>query len=67
MKMTSIMKPELTGISYDRMCEIATKAINKIFDDDPDDAAEFLMNEVEAEPRELDFFGITWEEMEDLV
>lgn len=43
-------------ITYDRMCEIATKALHKMLEDDEEAAMEFFAEELELEYDERKFF-----------
>ena len=43
-------------ITYDRMCEIATKALHKMLEDDEEAAMEFFSEELELEYDERKFF-----------
>ena len=46
-------------ITWDRMCEIASKAIDGLREDGEAEAQEYLWNEVEiTEPFEREFFGL---------
>jgi len=44
--------------SYSRLEEIASKAIDKLIENDPYEAKEFLENELELDDDEVDYFGI---------
>lgn len=45
-------------ITWDRMCELATKAIHKLLEDDYDAAIEFFEEELELEDFEREFIGV---------
>ena len=45
-------------IGYDRMTEIASKAIDGLREDDEDEAQEYCRNEIEMDDEELEFFGL---------
>lgn len=45
-------------IGWDRMSEIASKAIDGLREDDEEEAVEYLINEVELDHDELEYFGI---------
>jgi hypothetical protein len=47
-----------SGIGWHRMCEIASKVIDKIIEDDAYEAEEFLREEVELTDEEADYFCI---------
>lgn len=50
-------------IGYDRMSEIASKAIDGLREDDEESARDYLMEEVELDEAELEYFGLEeWEE-----
>lgn len=50
-------------IGYDRMSEIASKAIDGLREDDEETAREYLMEEVELDEAELEYFGLEeWKE-----
>ena len=46
------------SISWDRMCEIASKTIDGLREDDEYEAREYLRNEVELDDDEAEFFGV---------
>lgn len=45
-------------ICYSRMDEIATKTIDKLIENDPYEAEEFLREELELDDDEVEYFGI---------
>lgn len=45
-------------ISYNRMSEIATKAIDGLFEDDSESAYEYCKDEIEMTEEEMDYFGV---------
>lgn len=49
-----------TGITFDRVCELATKFKDGLFgaDLESEEYDEFFLDECEMEPHELEFFGI---------
>lgn len=54
-------KADERHISYDRISEIATKAIDGLFElgnDDEDSAYEYCENEVKMTEKEMDYFGV---------
>ena len=46
------------GIGWYRMDEIATKAIDKLIENDPYEAEEFLREELDLDDDEVEYFGI---------
>lgn len=52
-----------TGITFDRVCELATKFKDGLFgaDLESEEYDEFFLGECEMEPHELEFFGIEME------
>ena len=46
-------------VGYDRLEEIASKAIDGLIKDDPYEAEEYLRNEIEITDEEVEYFGIT--------
>lgn len=49
-------------ISWDRMCEIASKSIDGLMEDDEESAKEYLQNEVELDESEAEYFGVEFDE-----
>lgn len=47
----------MSGISYERMTEIATRVIDALFDDDKETAIEFLKGELDMQEHEAEYFG----------
>lgn len=46
------------GVGWYRMDEIATKTIDKLIEEDPYEAEEFLREELELDDDEVEYFGI---------
>lgn len=61
---TEPCKGKKVNISWDRMCELATKAMHKLLEDDYDSAMEFFEDEAELEDFEREFFGVPMEKEE---
>lgn len=55
-----------TGISYDRMCELATLLKDGILESDEDFAMEYFDHECDMNEKEKSFFGIRGEKDEDI-
>lgn len=53
-------------IGYDRMSEIASKAIDGLREDDEDEAQEYCREEIEMDEEELEYFGLTESEDDDI-
>lgn len=55
-----------TGITFDRVCELATKFKDGLFgaDLESEEYDEFFLDECKMEPHELEFFGIEMESEE---
>jgi hypothetical protein len=49
---------------YHRLCEIASKAIDGLVEDDEDTAYEFFANEIEMDNQEAEYFGLNAELLE---
>lgn len=54
-------KLELYHPSYYRLCEIASKAIDGLVEDDEETAYEYFANEIEIDSDEADYFGLNKE------
>ena len=52
---------ELYHPNYYRLCEIASKAIDGLIEDDEETAYEYLAREVEIDSHEADYFGLNKE------
>ena len=57
----AITKLELYHPNYYRLCEIASKAIDGLIEDDEESAYEYFANEVEIDSHEADYFGLNKE------
>ena len=49
-------------ITWDRMCEIATKALHKLLEDDEEAAIEFFREELDLSEEEREYFEVPTEE-----
>ena len=58
-------KLELYQPSYYRLCEIASKAIDGLVEDDEDSAYEYFANEIEIDRHEAEYFGLNAELLDD--
>ena len=58
-------KLELYQPNYYRLCEIASKAIDGLIEDDEESAYEYLAREVELDNHEADYFGLNKELLND--
>lgn len=54
-------KLELYQPNYYRLCEIASKAIDGLIEDDEETAYEYFAREVEIDSHEADYFGLNKE------
>lgn len=54
-------KLELYQPNYYRLCEIASKAIDGLVEDDEETAYEYFANEIEMDSYEADYFGLNKE------
>ena len=54
-------KLELYQPNYYRLCEIASKAIDGLIEDDEETAYEYFANEIEMDSHEADYFGLNEE------
>jgi hypothetical protein len=54
-------KLELYQPSYYRLCEIASKAIDGLIEDDTETAYEYFAREIEIDNHEADYFGLNKE------
>lgn len=57
-------KLELYQPNYYRVCEIASKAIDGLIEDDEDTAYEYFAREIEIDSDEADYFGLDKELLE---
>ena len=57
-------KLELYQPNYYRLCEIASKAIDGLIQDDKETAYEYFAREVEIDSHEADYFGLNKELLE---
>lgn len=57
-------KLELWQPNYYRVCEIASKAIDGLVEDDEETAYEYFANEIEMDSHEADYFGLNKELLE---
>lgn len=60
----AITKMEMYHPNYHRLCEIASKAIDGLVEDDKDTAYEFFANEIEMDNQEAEYFGLNAELLE---
>ena len=58
-------KLELYQPNYYRLCEIASKAIDGLVQDDEQSAYEYLAREVEIDSHEAEYFGLDQELLDD--
>ena len=58
-------KLELYQPNYYRLCEIASKAIDGLIEDDEETAYEYLAREIEIDSHEADYFGLNKELLDD--
>ena len=58
-------KLELYHPNYYRVCEIASKAIDGLVEDDEETAYEYFAREIEMDSQEADFFGLNKELLDD--
>lgn len=58
-------KLELYHPNYYRLCEIASKAIDGLIQDDEETAYEYFANEIEMDSHEADYFGLNKELLDD--
>ena len=58
-------KLELYQPNYYRLCEIASKAIDGLIEDDEETAYEYFANEIEIDSHEADYFGLNKELLDD--
>lgn len=58
-------KLELYHPNYYRLCEIASKAIDGLVQDDEETAYEYLAREVEMDSHEADYFGLDNEKLDE--
>lgn len=54
-------KTETYRPSYYRLCEIASKAIDGLIEDDEETAYEYFANEIEMDSDEAEYFGLNQE------
>ena len=58
-------KLELYQPNYYRLCEIASKAIDGLIEDDEETAYEYFAREIEIDSHEADYFGLNKELLDD--
>ena len=58
-------KTETYHPNFHRLCEIASKAIDGLIEDDEETAYEYLAREVEIDSHEADYFGLNKEILDD--
>ena len=54
-------KTETYHPNFHRLCEIASKAISGLIEDDEETAYEYFANEIEMDSHEADYFGLNTE------
>ena len=58
-------KTETYHPNFHRLCEIASKAIDGLIEDDEESAYEYFANEIEMDSHEAEYFGLNPELLDD--
>ena len=58
-------KTETYHPNFHRLCEIASKAIDGLIEDDEESAYEYFANEIEMDSHEAEYFGLNTELLDD--
>lgn len=58
-------KTEIYHPNFHRLCEIASKAIDGLVEDDEETAYEYFANEIEMDSHEAEYFGLNPELLDD--